>query len=87
MKHLYFAVTLVGISMSSALWAVDDQAPKVRYKQGKQMDFDSRQVQGEMRRPDVAPVIGNEANKNNGILRLRENFMDKMTADAAGELE
>ncbi len=88
-SKIFFSVPLVfSLFAGSISFAVDDQAPKkVRYKKGKQLDFDSRSVQGDLRRPDVAPVIGDESNKNNGILRLRENFLDKMAVTAAGDIE
>ena len=60
---------------------------KIKYKTGKQVDFDKQTIQGELRRPEISVVTGNEKTTDNGILRLREDFVDRITAHAAEEVE
>lgn len=60
---------------------------KIKYKAGKQVDFDKQTIQGELRRPEISVVTGNEKTTDNGILRLREDFVDRITAHAAEEVE
>ena len=68
--------------------AVDASKPKkIKYKAGKQVDFDKQTIQGELRRPEISVVTGNDRTTDNGLLRLREDFVDRITAHAGEEVE
>jgi hypothetical protein len=54
---------------------------KVKYKAGKDVDFEQMVIQGQLKRPDLMVVTGNEAAGTNGLLKLRENFLDRTAAD------
>ena len=55
---------------------------RVHYKKSKKMDFSSQTVEGKLQRPETSLITASENLTSNGILRLRENFMDKYAADA-----
>lgn len=63
------------------------KAKKIKYKAGKQVDFDKQTIQGELRRPEISVVTGNDKTTDNGLLRLREDFVDRITAHAGEEVE
>ena len=62
-------------------------APKIHYKSGKDVNFDELLIQGELKRPEVSIVTGNVQQGTDGLLRLRENFTDRISMDAGEELE
>jgi hypothetical protein len=60
----------------------DSAAQKgVRYKKGKDVNFEELLIQGQLKRPEISVVTGNTAQATDGLLRLRENFVDKITTD------
>jgi hypothetical protein len=61
--------------------------PKVRYKAGKELDFEKLVIEGELKRPELAVVTGDNDENGNGLLRLRENFVDHMTESAGKEVQ
>lgn len=61
--------------------AVAAPAGKVHYKAGKDVNFEEMLIQGQMKRPELSVVTGNEAQGADGLLRLRENFLDRMAED------
>jgi hypothetical protein len=58
---------------------------KVKYKKSKNIDFESLLIEGENKKPDMSIVTGNIGEKDLGLLKLRENFVDHMSNDA-GEI-
>jgi hypothetical protein len=58
--------------------------PTVRYKAGKDLNFEQLVIEGQLKRPELSVVTGDSDEGANGLLRLRENFVDRM-AEAAGE--
>ncbi len=81
-------VILVGLLMTGSLiWAAPAPTPApptVKYKEGKALNFEQLVIEGQLKRPELSVVTGDEDEKGNGLLRLRENFVDRM-AEAAGE--
>ncbi len=59
-------------------------APKVRYKSSGSVDFESLLIEGERKKPEMAVVTGNVGEKDSGLLKFREDFLDVM-ADDFGE--
>lgn len=60
-----------------------DVGPKdrVHYVKSKKLDFNSQTVEGILQRPETALITASESLSTNGILRLREDFLDKFAAD------
>ena len=87
MKLLSF---LVVILISSLAVAEDASAPapqgKVKYKSGKDINFEELLIQGQLKRPEIAVVTGNVDNASDGLLRLRENFLDRIAIDNGEEI-
>ena len=60
----------------------------VRYRKvDKTIDFESHLVKGQLERPDVMVVTGNAPDGTDGLLRLRENFLDRVAIDAGEEVK
>lgn len=83
-------VFLVILFFSGRLWAAVDSEPAnevnpptVRYKAGKDLNFEQLIIEGQLKRPEMSVVTGDSDENSNGLLRLRENFVDRM-AEAAG---
>jgi hypothetical protein len=74
---------LVGMTSARAEDAVSNQ--KVKYTEGKDVNFEELLIQGQLKRPDVSVVTGNVKEGADGLLRLRENFLDRVTSDAGEE--
>lgn len=87
---------VVGFFLSGAMSAVAlaaetpgaPSAPeaKVKYKTGKDVSFDELLIQGQLQRPEVTVVTGDVDQGTDGLLRLRENFLDRVTADFGEEI-
>jgi hypothetical protein len=60
-------------------------AGKVHYKAGKDVNFEELLIQGQLKRPEVSVVTGNVRQGADGLLRLRENFLDRVAQDAGEE--
>jgi hypothetical protein len=67
--------------------AKDNQKVNVRYKQGKRIDFESLLIEGEKKKADYSVVTGNIGEKDFGLLKLREDFIDTMADDAGEEIQ
>ncbi len=81
MRQIVKGITIVTFLFSLSLMA----APKVKYKKSKNIDFESLLIEGENKKPDMSIVTGNIGEKDLGLLKLRENFVDYMSNDA-GEI-
>lgn len=62
--------------------AAKPDAPNVRYKSGKDVDFEALLINGQLQRPEISVVTGDSGADGNGLLRLREDFIDQLAADA-----
>ena len=65
--------------------AEEAKTQKITYKSGKDVNFEALLIQGKLKRPDVSVVTGNVAQGADGLLRLRENFVDRVASDAGEE--
>ncbi len=94
MMKLLSAIAVCGLLSVPAAWAVTEAAKpattvpsgKIRYKQGKDVRFDSLLINGALQRPETLMVTGDAAHESNGILKLRKSFRDRMLADFGHEL-
>ena len=59
----------------------------IRYKSGKRIDFESLLIEGEKKKADYSVVTGNIGEKDLGLLKLREDFVDLMVNDAKEEIQ
>jgi|GEM_PF-6188320 len=55
--------------------------PKVKYRTAKDVSFEELLIQGELKRPEITVVTGNAQQGTDGLLRLREDFLDRIAAD------
>ncbi len=60
---------------------------KVRYKKGKDIQFDELVIQGQAERPEATIVTGAVVEGGDGLVRLRENFVDRIASDYAEEVQ
>ena len=82
----FLAISGVAAAADEAPPAANAQpAPKVIYKSGKDVNFEELLIQGQLKRPEVSVVTGNETQGTDGMLRLRENFIDRLAEDAGEE--
>lgn len=84
-------LTMVAMCFSVALFAApkteEAASPKIRYKAGKDLNFDELLVQGEVKRPEVSVVTAEEDQGTNALLRLRKNFNDRIVVDFGEAVE
>lgn len=61
--------------------------PKIHYKQQSgTVDFQELLIQGQIRRAEVSIVTGNTQQGTDGLLRLREDFTDRIRVDSGEKL-
>lgn len=91
-KQLAVAITLgCSISLAGAVETAPAKdapaaAPKVKYQAGKDVNFEEMLIQGQFRRPEISVVTGNVQQGADGLLRLRDNFTDRIQMDAGEDL-
>jgi hypothetical protein len=59
----------------------------VRYKSGKDLNFEELLINGQIQRPEISVVTGNTQQGTDGLLRLRENFLDRVSMDYGEEVK
>jgi hypothetical protein len=88
-----FSTIIFLMATSLTAWCATDAVeksaaePKVKYKAGKELNFEQLVIEGELKRPELAVVTGDNDENGNGLLRLRENFLDHMTESAGKEIQ
>lgn len=78
---------LILLMATASLGATDaptDKDAKIKYTRGKDINFEELLIQGDVQRPEQSVVTGDESISADGLLRLREDFKDKI-ADDFGE--
>jgi hypothetical protein len=101
-KQVFFlaALILTIAGFSNQSFASDPQTPAgvdtavapsqdahIKYKTGKDVDFEELLIQGRLKRPEITIVTGDSGNGTDGLLKLRENFVDRMSVDMAEEVK
>jgi hypothetical protein len=81
-----YMTLFIVLLMPLALSAAEEPAGKVKYKGAKDLSFEELLVEGQLRRPELGVVTGDEDQGGQGLLKLRENFLDRLTADAGEEV-
>lgn len=78
-----FAASAQGADEDGAAASPDkksEASTKVRYRKRTQVDFSSQTIEGKVRRPETSLISASEGVNDQGVLRLRENFLDKLAA-------
>ena len=60
---------------------------KIRYKSSKEINLKEILIQGKIDRPNLSVVTGSISNDNSGLLRLRKNFLDRISMDYGEEIK
>ena len=80
-----------GVLQFNRSWAVDSavstQKSKVRYRKSKTMDFENLLIKGEKKRGEMLVVTGSARQGADGLLKLREDFLDRTANDIGEELK
>lgn len=79
-------VFLLGLSFA-AFGADAPPSANVRYKKAKDVNFEELLIQGQLRRAEISVVTGDVSDGTDGLLRLRENFLDRVASDAGEEIQ
>lgn len=58
---------------------------KIRYKSSKEINFEQLLIQGKLKRPDLSVVTGSIDSDDFGLLRLRKDFLDRVSLDFGEE--
>jgi len=98
MKRALVLFAVAGCLMGAMAWAdesptgnsVDSPATPnkgVRYKSGKDLNFEELLINGQIQRPEISVVTGNTQQGTDGLLRLRENFLDRVSIDYGEEVK
>jgi len=97
MKRLSVLILLAGaapgwaatepVEPSGNLAAPATATSKVKYKSGRELRFDELLIQGQMKRAEMSIVTGDPSELSDGLLRLRENFLDHAAADLGEEVQ
>ncbi|MBY0371883.1 hypothetical protein K2X33_14455 [bacterium] len=84
MKYLLGLVFLSSLAMAAEPATTGGN---VRYKKGKDINFEELLIQGQLRRGEISVVTGDAQDGTDGLLRLRENFLDRVAVDAGEEVK
>ena len=75
------SAAIIGFAMGVMIGTGQDVRAEVQYKAGKDVNFEEMLIQGQLKRPEISVVTGNVKQGADGLLRLRENFLDRMSSD------
>lgn len=87
MKQIPLFLGMMLFTFVAPAQAETSPPPKVKYKSGKDLSFDELLIQGQLKRPEVTVVTGDAGQGQDGLIRLRENFLDRMAADFGEETQ
>jgi hypothetical protein len=77
---------MISLLLPTLLLASEVTAKKLKYREGKKIDFESLLIEGENKKPELSVVTGNLGERDLGLIKTRENFLDYMINDAGEEL-
>ena len=60
---------------------------KIRYKNPKEMNFSELLIQGKLKRPNLSIITGSIKSDDTSLLRLRKNFLDRVSIDFGEEVK
>ena len=79
-------ISLLTFTFALSSFASEEQAKNLKYREGKKIDFESLLIEGENKKPQLSVVTGNLGERDLGLIKVRENFLDYMVNDAGEEL-
>ena len=79
-------ISLLTFTLAQTVFANEEQAKNLKYREGKKIDFESLLIEGENKKPQLSVVTGNLGERDLGLIKVRENFLDYMVNDAGEEL-
>jgi hypothetical protein len=82
-----FSVTIVILAGLALSLSAEESSKKVKYKSQGRIDFESLLIEGERKKPEMAVVTGNIGEKDSGLLKFREDFLDVMAQDFGESVE
>lgn len=76
-----------GVAMEFATAKEDEKAKKtrIRYKSAKEINFEELLIQGKLERPNLSVVTGSVNKDDSSLLRLRKDFLDRVSMDFGEE--
>ncbi|MGB0453844.1 MAG: hypothetical protein ACPGJV_09030 [Bacteriovoracaceae bacterium] len=91
MKKLKLLIisALIGVTCFSNVSAQDDSdksKKNIKYRKAKRLDFESILIKGQLKRPEISIVTGDVGGEDEGLLKLREDFLDHMAIDLGVEV-
>lgn len=84
------ALILMSLSIVNNSYAQDGEAKNkknIRYTKGKKLDFESILIKGHLKRPEMSVVTGDVNGEDEGLLKLREDFLNHMAIDLGVEVQ
>ena len=90
-KKVFAAAAIAVVACSTGAFGATEapnssSVTQVKYKSGNEIRFDELLIQGQMKRAEMSVVTGDQAEFSNGLLRLRENFLDHAALDLGEEI-
>jgi hypothetical protein len=79
-------ILLLSVSVFATTETSETSSSKVKYKKGKDVNFEELLIQGLLKRPEVSVVTGDSPDGTDGLLRLRENFLDRVAVDVGEDV-
>ena len=81
-KTRLLIMMIVVAGLTNIAFAEEQATGKVKYTAGKDVNFEELLIQGQLKRPEISVITGNVKQGADGLLRLRENFLDRVESDA-----
>lgn len=89
MKHvlILMGILAIGATVSTTVNAAEAKKTKtkVRYKSSKEINFEELLIQGKLERPNLSVVTGSVNKDDSSLLRLRKDFLDRVSMDFGEE--
>jgi hypothetical protein len=67
-------------------WQVSAE-DETSFSGGSKLDFEALLIEGQVKRPEVSVVTGDLDSEIEGLIRMREDFLDKMSLNLGEELQ
>jgi hypothetical protein len=84
---VFSALSWAGTEPASTEPVGSKPSAPVKYKAAKDVNFEELLIQGQLQRPEITVVTGESAQGTDGMLRLRENFLDQIAVSSGEEVQ